>query len=1095
MASCNYPPKGRTFRPERYLLGLLLFLAPFLSSAQTSVITGVVKDTTGKPIEGVSVTVSGSKTGVATDAMGRFTLNNVPKGSKLKVTSVNYEDATITTGAASNYTIVLQPGDTKLESVVVVGYATQKKANLTGSVATVSAKQMADRPVTNISSALSGLMPGVYARQGSGDPRGDGASIQIRGTGTLSSNAPLVLVDGIIGVMDAVNPLDVESITVLKDAASASIYGTLAANGVILITTKKGQKGRLTVNYSGDMSFTNPMNLPKFITNYAAHMRLVNEGYVNVGQPPVFSQNTINAWDSASKIPNQLNAIGVPNYIAYPNVDQAHELFSNRLSQTHTVSINGGSDKVAYLLSLGYLNNKGTIANTGIERYQLRANLDARVNKFITLGTQTFASMQTSEMANAGSAFNFLNQTTPGVVPYWNGRYGFPQAPEESSTANNIRAYLYGTGGDDQTTRFNTTVYANFNIIKGLTLENRINYQTRQNEYNSHTNPDPSVRWNFATNEMKAGLPSLTTLTTYYSYDKNTQVTIDNVLRYTTQIGRDHDISALAGYNQLYYTYYNFNATKTGLVDYSITTPGSALTPTTINGDKYDYAIRSWFGRLNYGYKGRYLLEGNLRYDGVSRFSPETRWGLFPSVSAGWRISEEHFMASTKNWLSNLKLRASWGKLGNNASGNYDWQATYSNSLYSFANTQVSGLAVGNYANRGLQWETTTNTNIGLEGAVLQNKLFFELDVYRRVTNGILTSAPIPLTAGTASAPVVNVAEVTNKGVELNIGYKTRIGDLGISVAGNVAYNTNMVTAYKGALVEGWVKDANGNNVYQTNLGAVSTGDVTRRLEGHRIDEYYLYKVYHGSGNYFNADGSVDINGGPKDGMIRTPKDKAWADAMIAAGHPLRPANGVRNTAIWYGDLVYADINSDGDYGNSFDRYFTGTSSQPKVIFGFSTNFTWKQFDLSMIWAGAAGMQYYWNDGYNNATVRNGFAITTLVANDHYFYDPNNPSDPRTNINAKYPRLKVQGNDPQNSSVASDFWLYNASWIKLKNLQVGYNLPEKWTRKAYLQRARVYFSGENLLLITKFPGLDPEIGSSVGYPTMRQFSLGVNLTF
>jgi TonB-linked SusC/RagA family outer membrane protein len=1063
--------------------------------AQSRTVSGRVLDETGMPVPAVSVTVKNKPGGTTTNDEGSFSIS-AASGDLLVFSAVNFESTEIRLDNQTLLQVTIKAKSGTLNDVVVVGYATQKKINLTGSVATVSGKQLEDRPVTNVSSALSGLIPGVYARQGSGDPRSDGAGIQIRGTGTLSSNSPLIIIDGIIGAMDAVNPLDIESVTVLKDAASASIYGSLAANGVILITTKKGHRDRTTVTYNGTLSMTNPMNLPSFVTDYATNMRLMNEGYINVGQPSIFAQSTIDAWDSASKIPNQLNPIGVPNYIAYPNTDWVNALFNSKLLQSHNVSINGGSDKVAYLLSAGYLNNQGTIENTGTRRYQLRANLDAKVNRFLTLGTQTFASTQLFDPGNTSSAFTYLSATTPGVVPYWDGRYGFPQAPEESSTANNVLAFLNNTIADNQTTRINTTLYATLNIIKGLSLETRFNYQIRQNEYNSHANAVVSERWNFATNEQKSFLPNVDNMSTHYGFDKNRQLTFDDVLRYNTTIAKNHDISAFVGYNQVYYNYYDFDATKQGLIDYNITTPSSALTPTTTTGNEYDYAIRSYFGRLNYGYKGKYLLEGNLRYDGVSRFSPDTRWGLFPSVSAGWRISEENFMASTRDWLSDLKIRASWGQLGNNASGYYDWQATYASRLYSFNNAQVSGLAVGSYANPYLQWETTTNTDLGLEGSFLNSRLFFELNFYRRLTSGILTSTPIPLTAGTASAPVVNAAEVDNKGIELSLGYRGKAGSFSYNIAGNIAYNNNEVTKYKGKLVEGWVKDGSGNDVYQSNLGAVSSGGNNRILEDHKINEYYLYKVYQGTGNYFNADGTVNINGGPKDGMIRTEEDLAWAQAMLDAGYKLRPANAIRKNAIWYGDLIYADLNGDGDYGNSYDRYFTGTSSLPKFVFGLNAQFSWKQFDLSMIWAGAAGHEYYWNsDFYNNSIVRNGYAFPTLYSSEHYFYDPNNPSDPRTNISSANTRLKPSGSDPQNAGVPSNHWLYNASWVKLKNLQIGYNLPEAWAKRAFMQRARIYFSGENLLLITSFPGLDPEIGSGLGYPTMRQFSLGINLGF
>ncbi|MCU0394285.1 MAG: TonB-dependent receptor [Chitinophagaceae bacterium] len=1072
---------------------LLLLQGPLFVMAQSRTITGTVKDEKGAPLPAVSVLVKGTNRGTQTDEKGTFRIE-ATVGTVLVFSSTGFEAQEIALTDALDYQVNLKQATAVSEEVVVVGYATQKKVNLTGSVSSISAKQIEDRPVTNVSSSLAGLSSGVYVRQTSGKPGSDGANILIRGNGTLSSNAPLVLIDGVIGAIDAVNPLDIESISVLKDAASASIYGTLAGNGVILITTKKGQRNRTSVTYNGIFSTTSPMNLPEWVTDYGRHMRLMNEGYLNVGQAAPFAQSTIAAWDSASKIPDQLNPNGVPNRIAYPNTDWADVFFNQRLLQNHNVSINGGSDKVTYMVSLGYLNNQGTIDNTGTQRYQIRANVDAKITKFLTVGTQTFASQQRFDMGNTESAFNFLHQTTPGLVPFYDNRYGFPQAPEESSTANNVLAFLNNTKGDDLTSRFNTTVYATLHLLKGLSFETRFNYQIRQNEYNASTEASVSERWNFATGEQKAFLPNPANLTSTYSFDKNYQTVVDNVLRYTTKLGSDHDISALAGYNQLYYNYYNFSATKQGLIDYSITVPNAVLTPTNTTGSEFDYAIRSWFGRVNYAYKGKYLLEGNLRYDGVSRFSPETRWGLFPSVSAGWRISEESFMRGTRQWLSNLKLRASWGEIGNNASGNYDWQATYASRLYSFNNQQASGLASGRYANEALTWETMRVANLGLDGSLFRNKLFFEIDVFQKDTRDILASTVIPLTAGTASAPIENAAQLRNNGFEVTLGYRGKSGNFGYSVSGNFSYNNNIVTKFKGKLEEGYITDASGNKVYQSNIGAVSAGGTSLTLEDHRVGEYYLYQVYKGSGQPFNTDGTVNINGGPRDGMIRTPDDLAWAQAMIAAGYRLLPANAVRNTAIFYGDLVYADLNGDGQYGNSFDRYFTGTSALPKYIFGFNAELTWKDFDLSMIWAGAAGFEYYYNsDSYNNSMVRHGFAHATLVVNDRYFYNPNDPNDPNNNINGRNTRLKA--NDPQNRAVASNFWLYDASWVKLKNLQIGYNLPQRWVKKVSMQRARVYFSGENLLMITSFPGLDPEIGANVGYPTMRQFAFGVNVTF
>jgi hypothetical protein len=323
------------------------------------------------------------------------------------------------------------------------------------------------------------------------------------------------------------------------------------------------------------------------------------------------------------------------------------------------------------------------------------------------------------------------------------------------------------------------------------------------------------------------------------------------------------------------------------------------------------------------------------------------------------------------------------------------------------------------------------------------------------------------------------------------LGTRGKIGNVKFNVSGNFAYTDNEVTKFRGKLVEGFVTDANGNKVYQSNLSAVYNGGA---LEGKIIGEHYIYKVYKGTGNAFNADGSVNIKGGPKDGMLRTADDLKWAQAMLAAGYRLRPGNSIRRDAIWYGDLIYADLNGDGDYGNSFDRQFNNTSNLPKYVFGFNADFSWKQFDLSLIFSGAAGHRFSFNAlGFNSSTVIWGNAVSADVAADRYYYNDADPSDPKNNINGKYPRLRVS--DGQNAAVGSDWWLYDASWVKLRNLQVGYNITPALAKKLSLQRARVFFSGENLFMITSFPGLDPEIGAGFSYPTMKQFAFGINVTF
>jgi len=1066
-------------------------------SQQQKDISGKVTDSSGVPLPGVSIVVKGTTQGIITDADGKYSLSNVPTDATLVFSFVGMKTQEISVTNKSTINVTLAEETVGIDEVVAIGYGTQKKVNLIGSVATVNSQVLENRPVTNLSSALTGLSSGVYVYQGSGKPGEDGATIRIRGLGTLNSNTALVVVDGIPSSLDAVNPEDVDNISILKDAAAASIYGARASNGVVLVTTKKGKKNKISVTYSGSLSLTSPSRIPEFVTNYAQHMELINEGYENSNIAPIFSQTTIDTWIEKSKDPNGLTDEGIPNYVAYPNTDWADAVFQNKVLQKHNISLNGGTEKSTFLLSLGYLNNPGTMPRTGYERYQMRINLQTEVAKFLTVGTQTYGQLSSKGLGSTDNAFNYLGQTTPGLYPYYDGKYGYPSATEESPTANNILSRLYDTGGDDKSTSFNTTLFANLRIADDLTLESKVNYNTDFTEYNSH--PLSYEKWNFLTNEsveIVRGTPA--DLTTYYSFNKDYMVTLESLLRYNKIFNEKHDFGALLGYNQYYYNYYNFNTTKKGLTDETITTLNSATSVLSSAGDEYDYAMRSWFGRLNYAYESKYLLEAVCRYDGSSRFSSDNRWGFFPAFSAGWRISEEPFMTRVKGVLDNLKLRLSWGKTGNNATNyndaadNYLYQATYSSTNYSFGGSEANGLAVTQLANSKLKWESTALANIGLDGTLFGGLLDFELDMYRKYTDGILYTPTIPLTVGTASAAVENIAEVLNKGIEMSVGHHGKIGSIEYHAKVNFAYNYNRVKKYKGALESGWNES---HTTYSSNLGDVSSGSDTRVVEGHPISEYYLLDVYKGDGTYYNTDGSVNITGGPKDGMIRNENDMDWLQSMMDAGYSFQPGASISKTNMYYGNLIYADKNGDGSYGNTYDKIFTGKTVTPKYNFGFSGNLAYKNFDLSFIFSGSAGMSYLWNGmGYTNSLVMDGYGVSCMIADNHYFYDPADPTDSRTNINGKYPRLREKNSDIQNN-VSSTFYLFNASYIKLKNLQIGYSLPKAIIGRLKMERARIYVSGENLFMITNYPILDPEVGSGIKYPTMRQMSLGLNVSF
>lgn len=1062
---------------------------------QQKEISGIVKDGTGEPVIGANVSVKGTTIGTITDVDGRYSFT-APSNAVLVISYIGYKTQEISSAGKNLLNINLSEDSEILEEVVVVGYGTQKKVNLTGSVSTIRFSDQAQtRPVTNISSALAGLSSGVSVMQGSGQPGEDKATIRVRGMGTLNNNDPLVIIDGMEGDLNILNPNDIESISILKDAASAAIYGSRAANGVVMVTTKKGTKDRINISYSGNVSISAPSHLVDLVSDYPTYMRLMNESSRNTGSPEVFSQKSINAWEEAKLNPNGLNENGIPNWVSFPNTNWQKEMYQNNVAQNHSLSVDGGSAKTSFLLSVGYMDNPGLVENTGMKRYTFRANLQATVTDWLTVGTNTYAVLQSTELGDYTAMNNGMGSTSPGVMPKYKGQYGFSEAPEESSQTDNMAFFLNKFGGLKESSRFNTTVYSKVKFLKDFSWDFNFNYNRRFDESNQHTNANPRIR--FSTGEVMAPATDPSLMTTNYKNYGDYSYTLENLLRYNKTIAKDHDVNVLLGYNEFYYKEYNHESTKKGLIDPSISTPGSATEMIEIKGAAKDRALRSVFGRVNYAYKSRYLFEANMRYDGSSHFASDSRWGVFPSFSGAWRITEEDFMKE-QALFQNLKLRLSWGQLGNNATdGDYDYQAVYGAVKYPFNGSLQTALRPKKMSNNLLRWESTSVANIGIDGALLNNRLTAELDFYHKVTDGILTTPPIYMTAGEKTAPTRNTAEVTNQGLEITLGWKDKIGQVSYSVSGNFAYNHNEVTKYKGQLQEGWVVNEKGEKVYKSNIGDVSDSKDERRvLEGYKIHEYHLLSTYKGNQSYFNGDGKVNVNGGPKDGMIRTKEDMAWLQAMQDAGHKFMPNQGIDKNKIWYGDMIYADVNGDGIYGNTYDKEFTGTSMAPKYNFGLQLGASWKNFDISMVWAGSTGFDLYWAQfGFNLPSMGYGSALGQRVADDHYYFNEESAADPAlNNLAGKYPRLRLNANDAQNKQ-ASTFYLYKGDFLKLKNLSVGYTFPVNISKKVFAERIRLYFSGENLLTITSFPGQDPEIGSSIGYPSIRQLSFGANITF
>lgn len=1083
---------------------MALTLAPGLLAGWNQVlaaspekVSGQVTDASGQPLVGVVVMASGDKTsGTSTDIDGKYTIDITKSTETLEYSCVGYVSATERINGRSVINVTMSEDNEILDEIVVVGYGVQKKVNLTGSVASIDfAKKSEDRVIVSTSAALAGLAAGMNVTQESGQPGGNGATIRIRGVGsfTSSSSSPLVLVDGIEWNMDNVNPNDIASISVLKDAASTAIYGTRAANGVILITTKTGSEERPRITYSYKGIAQMPYNKLHFVSDYARHMELINESCDNVNTSRIFSQNNIDLWREKATDPYGVNEAGVPNYAAYPNTDWFDEIFQNGYSQEHNLSVSGGSKNVKYLISAGYLDNQGVMGRFGIDsstqKANFRTNLEADVTDWFTIGTRIFGQRQNYGLANISNAFNALYQTTPGVYPGDVNAWGKPALnAEESSNANNIFGMMYGSGGYNVTSRLNGTLYGKLRPLRGLSVEATLNYSPQFGE--KHTYGRQNGYWDY-TNDVRYSSSELANSSVSNSTSRNYYLSSEILARYTKSFG-GHFLGVLAGYSAMEYRTWGWSVGKKGATDWSLDDLSTyERLESSSSTARAGWGLRSYFGRLSYTFKDRYLFEANIRTDGSSRFGSNNRYGIFPSFSAGWKIGEERFLENAKSWLSNLKVRASWGQAGNNQGiGNYAWQAVYAAQNMVLDGLPTKGLYISALSNADLQWETTTTTDIGVDAGFFGDKLTTEIDYYFKNTTDILYTPSIHLTMGEVSGVPSNLGSLANQGVELTVNWREAVGkDFSYFAGVNLSYNKNKVTKFKGKLVKEWV-----DGVYANNLANVTANSGSGKLcEGHPLGEHYLRRVYKGTGKGYSG-GAVDPNAGPKDGMIRTRQDFDWVQAMLDSGYKFNGVTSLNKDQLWYGDLIYEDRDGDGNYGDDDDMDFNGHTSTPSYNLGVNLGFAWKGFDFSMTWSGAFDFHIIWNALYYNGTqMTNGHGLIERVADDHYFFDPDKPEDTRTNLTGTYPRLTF--GDPRGNRLASDFYEYRGDYLKLKSAQVGYTLPSSLTAKFFVRQLRVFASGENLITFTKYPGLDPEKGDTIGYPLMRQVTFGAQITF
>ena len=1019
----------------KQILFLFLSFVTITASAQSIVsVSGRVTDKSAAPIPGVVVMEKGTTNGTVTDDSGKFSFD-CPQSSVVEISSLGYSTQEYPASSVNGLTIVLEESADFIEETVVVGYAVQKKVNLTGSVSAVNMDEVLNgRPVTNLSSGLSGLSAGLYVNQATGRPNADGGSLLVRGRGTLNTASPLVIIDGIEGDMGSVNPQDVESVSVLKDASSAAIYGSRAANGVILITTKKGTEGRFSLNYNGYVSVQTPSNLLETVSDYADYMTYYNEALKNTD--PTAKQQydpaMIKLWRENANDP-----------LRYPNTDWTEEIFNTGVSHNHAISFSAGTKRLSVFGSLGYLNNPGIVENSAFERYNARVNVNAKVTNWLTLGMNVSGKVSTAQIGSDNMSGLFDAVGMPGMTyraP--DGRYGGIENPDENAQCFSPLYILNKTQGDIKSYNVNSRFFGRVDIVKGLSLEGSLNY-TYASTVKDYA-PSYDDMWSFRTNTIVYANSDKTYA--YNSMSNASRLLMDAILRYNVKVAGKLDIGAIVGASQESYKEHAFNGKRYDLIDDRLTVINAAIGDSELKGAKSEWAMRSFFGRLNLTWDDRYLFEANLRADGSSRFAPgKNRWGFFPSFSAGWRLSEEGFLKDATA-VNQLKLRASWGSLGNNAVGNYEWQAVYNKDNYILNNTLAPGMSLQTISNAAITWETTYVTNIGVDFEFFNSRFEGTLDLFDKDTRNILIKLPAPILVGNASLPTQNSARVNNKGVELSLKWRDRVGDFNYFISGNGSYVRNRVTSYKG--------------------DEATISGVNMIKEGYPINVQYVLAV---------------------DRIIQT-NDDLMLVKLMQKNAPTDPATGQqKNPFAAYGtpelgDFLYKDLNNDGIIDEN-DRYAVGNGNTPTWIYGFQFGFDWKGMDFSALFQGVAGYEVMWKDSFNMGYLNYGGKINKEIAEGAW-----RPG--RTD--ATFPRLLTRTNTINDQP--SDFWVEDKSYLRLKNVQLGYTFPSAWMTKAGISKLRLYVAGENLLTFTEYRGIDPEVGGTT-YPTLRQYIFGINLTF
>ncbi len=1005
----------------------------------------VVDQVTGEPIIGASVAVEGSSKGTSTDLDGKYSLS-APVGSTLKFSYVGYKETKKEVLQAGVLDVSLMESSVSLDDVVVVGYGVQKKVNVTGAVSMVKGDELENRPVANVSAGLQGLLPGVSITSSSGQP-GAVPSITVRGVSTInSSTAPLILIDGVSGGdLNLLNPNDVESVSVLKDAASAAIYGARAANGVILITTKQGKrKEKATLTYSGYVGMQTPTALPELVTG-RQYMDLANEAMAAAGFSRPYDATAFEKYDSGM-YPNE-----------YSNTDWVNEIFKKHALQTsHSVSVRGGSEKSSYFMSYGYLDQDGLVVGDAFKtkRHNARINVNTEVFDRLKInGNVSFVDYyrNASGFSGTGGVFRLAQRMSPLLPVKWQqqNEMGLWEDTEYwSSGSINNPVYVATEGGEEKrkSRTLNTIVSADLRIIDGLNLGGQYaaNYYFRETdkftptlpEYFSDGTPDPANK-NMRNSVSQAHQDALTQ-------------TLQLTLNFQKQINK-HEIGALLGYSQEWYNFSSLSASRKKIPFDGIYVIDAGTEDITNSGTKSSWALRSYFGRVNYAFDGKYLVEANMRIDGTSRFARDNRWGYFPSFSAGWNFSREEFMQFAEPVLSSGKLRASWGELGNQNVGSdyYPYLTPIdSGESYPIGGKQNIGFQQSKLGNANIKWETIRMLNVGVDLTFFNNRLTASFDWFKKDNIDALVKPVYPTVVGitgTANLPYENMGKIENKGWELEIGWRDQIGEVKYNLLFNLSDAKNKIVDL------GTSEPRLTNNI---------------RREGDPIDAYYGY-LTDGLAQIDDF-GGVDSNGKYINPKFAIPK------AAEAITQP--------------GDIKYRDISGPGGIPDGeIDEYDKVVFGDPYPHYSYSLRgqLQWRDWDFSFYFQGVGKVNGYLSDEARHCFI-NDYSIPKVEHLDRW--TPNNPD-------ATYPRLYQA---QSHNLLFSDYWKEDASYLRLKNVQLGYSIPKKLLNRWKIEGLRLYASADNLLTFTKYFGAyDPEVRESSGdvYPQVKTYVFGLVLSF